>query len=410
MHAKGGKNEFATVILQAHRFEDLPRVHRIGDIIRVHRATLRLYKGTRQFNVPMYFNASWALFSGDKKSILEEMGQGDAEEKGADKEYSSFNHSGKKVELRKVERDALNKIKTWGKNYLSSNDGVTKDMYDSLNCKKKSDYDALVKILHVQEKDEYTNELKLRDASGTVAYCQTLKMKFPHLKSGDVARIRSCETDETASSRKVINLAHYSNIMTFVSYSKAANHIRSSVKDDKSVEKAALKGGMMMQPVVLTEVTGAGAKLPFTTLHDLFHNESDPEIANNTTFRTQFYVSKIEPGDVKEWCKSYDKKTKKSASFKGAKAAGGACYQVQFLCKDITTQYNANYYRILLYSHDGLGANFFGVNADNLYKNDGARKKLEEAAKNLTKFNSWVDAVVEKRNGYYCIKDTKMVL
>ncbi len=83
---------------------------------------------------------------------------------------------------------------------------------------------------------------------------------------------------------------------------------------------------------------------------------------------------------------------------------------MQFLVKDITTQYNANYYRILLYSHDGHGANFFGVGADNMYKNDASNKKLGEAAKNLTKFNAWVDAIVEKRNGYYCIKDTKMVL
>jgi len=27
---------------------------------------------------------------------------------------------------------------------------------------------------------------------------------------------------------------------------------------------------------------------------------------------------------------------------------------------------------------------------------------------NLTKFNVWVDAVVERRNGWYYIKDTKL--
>jgi hypothetical protein len=63
-----------------------------------------------------------------------------------------------------------------------------------------------------------------------------------------------------------------------------------------------------------------------------------------------------------------------------------------------------------LYTHDGLGANFFGVNADNLHKNDGARKKLEEIEGLLTKFNSWVDCIVERRNGYYFIKDTKITV
>lgn len=95
---------------------------------------------------------------------------------------------------------------------------------------------------------------------------------------------------------------------------------------------------------------------------------------------------------------------------KGGKG-GNAIYQVQFLVKDASTQVNNNTYRVLLYTHDGLGAQFFGgVAADNLHKNDGARKKLEEYSELLTKFNSWVDAVVEKRNGFYFIKDTKIVV
>ena len=41
-------------------------------------------------------------------------------------------------------------------------------------------------------------------------------------------------------------------------------------------------------------------------------------------------------------------------------------------------------------------------------QDDKARKKLEEYSSVLTKFNSWVDAVVERRNGFYFIKDTKI--
>ena len=36
---------YASVVIYANRFEDLPIVHRIGDIIRIHRANLRLYNG-----------------------------------------------------------------------------------------------------------------------------------------------------------------------------------------------------------------------------------------------------------------------------------------------------------------------------------------------------------------------------
>ena len=67
------------------------------------------------------------------------------------------------------------------------------------------------------------------------------------------------------------------------------------------------------------------------------------------------------------------------------------------------------YYRILLYTHEGMGANFFSQAATNLHSNSAAAKKVKEQAALLTKFNCFVDAVVEKKNGFFFIKDTKMV-
>lgn len=50
-HVKGmkgtGGDDYATVVLYAKEFKDLPIVSRIGDIIRVHRATLRLHNSQR---------------------------------------------------------------------------------------------------------------------------------------------------------------------------------------------------------------------------------------------------------------------------------------------------------------------------------------------------------------------------
>lgn len=63
------------------------------------------------------------------------------------------------------------------------------------------------------------------------------------------------------------------------------------------------------------------------SLQDLFHNvENDKDLQSRDTFRTQFYVTKIESADVKEWTKSYDKKTKKASSFKGAKGGANAIW------------------------------------------------------------------------------------
>lgn len=70
---------------------------------------------------------------------------------------------------------------------------------------EKGDFDVVAKILHIHEMDEYTNELKIRDASGETFYTLALKLKFPHLRAGDVIRIRSATYDET-SAKRVINL------------------------------------------------------------------------------------------------------------------------------------------------------------------------------------------------------------
>lgn len=70
---------------------------------------------------------------------------------------------------------------------------------------------------------------------------------------------------------------------------------------------------------------------------------------------------------------------------------------------------NANQYRILNYSHEGLGAAFFGKASD-LHSDAKARARFEGQCAQLTKFNVWVDAVVELRGGWYYIKDTKLRL
>lgn len=387
----GDASDFATLVLYAKRFEDLPIITRLGDIIRVHRATLRLYNGQRQFNANIFYSSSWALFSQD----------------GAD--HKALGHSGKHYSFEKSESAVLANTRKWAQGYFGQYNVISGDMHVQLAkaSAQKGDFDVVAKVSQVFELDEYTNELRLRDASSGAQSWNVLalKLKFPNVHAGDVVRIRSVTYDETSTQKKVLLLSHYSNIMTFPAGSKFAKEIKAKVADEK-VDKASVNG---VSASVLTEVDKKHAGLAVSSLQDLFHNvEGDKDLQARDTFRAQFYVTKIESGDVKEWTKAYDKKSKKVSSFKGAKGNAGAIYQVQFLVKDVSTQFNNNTYRVLLYTHDGLGANFFNTPADNLYTNDKARKKLEEYSGLLTKFNSWVDAVVERRNGFYFIKDTKI--
>jgi len=154
---------------------------------------------------------------------------------------------------------------------------------------------------------------------------------------------------------------------------------------------------------VLTEVDKKHQHLTNTSLHDLFHS---PDNTTNT-FRTCFYVTRVEPSKVEDSVRTYDKKTKKSSACK-AKCTD-CIYQVQFLCKDVSTQFNNNVYRVLLYTHEGLGATFFQQKPTCLAGNASATSKVRDSFDLLTRFNSWVDCVVERRNGFYFIKDTKMI-
>lgn len=393
--ASGKKDSWAQLVLYARKFEDLPIVQRIGDVIRVNRSILRLHNGRKQFNASIYFNSSWALFSADKR-----------DPEGNDRgEVEPFGHNGKKFSFEKHEKETLNRVRKFAQSHFASNNVLSSDMHVALSkaSSQKNDFDVLAKVLQIFEKDEFTNELKIRDGSNKTWYVLALKLKFPHLAVNDVVRIRSAIYDET-SRKNVLNLSHYSNILTFVSNSKLAKEIRNKVSDDRKADQAALKDTVSMHPVMLSEVDKKHANLPVTPLKDLFSNDAD--IARQTTFRTHFCVSKIEPASVQEYCRSYDKKANKTSSAKGSKG-GNYIYQVQFLVKGGSS--SNNHYRVLLYTHDGLGKEFFGVNATNLHSSAKDSKALEGHSANLTKFNSWVDAVVERRNGYYFIKDTKLI-
>lgn len=391
LHQKGA---YASVVIYATRFEDLPIVHRLGDIIRIHSANMRKYNDKRQFNVNMYYKSSWALYSTDKTSPLGQAVHGDA----------PYAFSGKRSTLERQDVAIQQTLKKWATTLFSSTNVIQDSNITPLKnaAKETSDFDVVAKVLQVFELDDYTNELKIRDASGETFYVLALKLKFPHIRQGSVIRIRSATFDETTQNKKVLILQHYSNIMTFINSSKLAASV-SKVADEKKTEQASLKNKVSMTPVVLTEVDKKHQHMQTTSLSDLFHN---PE--SGTTFRTCFYVTKVEPGNVAECVKSYDKKSKKVQSAKGAKG-GDLIYQVQFLVKDVSTQFNNNVYRVLLYTHEGLGANFFPQKPANLHSDSGAAKKVKDSIDLLTRFNSWVDCVVERRNGYYFIKDTKMI-
>jgi hypothetical protein len=383
--------EFASVVIYAKRFENLPIVHRLGDIIRLHRASLRMYKGHRQFNVTTHWHGSWALFSTDPKNALGQAAGNDA----------PVSFSGQRSTFEKHEQGILSNLRKWASTYFSAGDAVIGDRTRALNKVKGStgDFDVNARITNIHELDEYTNELRLRDTTGSSWHTIALKLKFPHLSVGQAIRIRSATWDETSTSKNVLALSHYSNITTFIGSSKVAKGLSKVSEDDKE-NAAELAHDHPSHAITVSEVDAKHAGLHHTNLNELFHQNK-----TSGTFRTSFFVTHVDPSDHNEATKSWDKKNKKTGSAKGSKS--DLIWQVQLIVKDASTFNNANQYRILNYSHEGLGHNFFGKPAD-FHSDAKARAHFDAQVANLTKFNVWVDAVVELRNGWYYIKDTTL--
>ena len=302
--AKGG--DWASVVMYAKRFEDLPIVLRIGDIIRIHRASLRQYNGRRQFNLSMHWTSAWALFSTDKTPVT-----------GATSgDFVPVTHSGARPTIEKQDTTILTNLRKWANTFFGGNDVLTKDMWVQLKQARsqKADFDCVAKIVGIHEMDAYTNELKLRDASNSTWYTLALKLKFPHLRTGQVVRVRSATCDETSSGKQVLALSHYSNIMTMIGSSRLAGTV-GKVTDDWAADKAELAKDTPAVAVTVSEVGAKSSTLPHTSLETLFTSKT----LSGDTFRTRFCVTGCEPGDLKEATKVWDKKTKKTSSTKGGK-------------------------------------------------------------------------------------------
>lgn len=110
---------------------------------------------------------------------------------------------------------------------------------------------------------------------------------------------------------------HYSNIMTFISGSKAAKGL-ANVRH--AFNAAALKSsGASSTALVLSQVGNKYSDMAFTSLRDLFHRDNT---LSGTTFRVQLSVLAVQPGD---------------ASKMVVKKGGNSFWQVQLLCKDAST-------------------------------------------------------------------------
>lgn len=85
-----------------------------------------------------------------------------------------------------------------------------------------------------------------------------------------------------------------------------------------------------------------------------------------------------------------------------------AAYKIQFLVKDSSVALNDNLYKVYLYSHKGLGKEFFQKLEPSTVEGSNHYAKLKKYQATLMKFNVYVDAILEKVGGSFFIRDTEM--
>lgn len=136
------------------------------------------------------------------------------------------------------------------------------------------EFDLLVKVLKIFEKDEYNLELRIKDISNEMWFIVIPKLKFGPLKEGEIIRIRSVNLNIT-SKRNVISCKPSTNILRFTHKNAIVQEMKAKIEDETATDKMMLEdvNEVIMSPVIYTEITNPEyEKLPLFKLDDLFLN------------------------------------------------------------------------------------------------------------------------------------------
>lgn len=385
--AKGGKLTPVNVVFFAKTFEDLPIIQRVGDIVRVHRARFQHYNDVKQLNVNMYYRSSWCLFIGnDTEAPLEPKVEN---EDGTNNyfSYTPYNFSGKSFTQEAHETKILRDLKKWSKDYFAKNfvveTNIKKTDLDAA-VKDQKDFDLLAKITDIKDHDQYSNAVTFNDTTGQTWTANLFKRKFPHLKTNDVLRIKSCSAKED----NTLVLSAHSNILKFFSFSKIEKHLKSAISSKTHIKKC------------VTKLTNAAhAKMEITPLRKLFFNPKKSE----KLFRSHFCVLKVDSKAFDDYVEAWD--GKKWHAIKGKKTPSNAelRWNIKLIVTDYKNQEDDKAYMV----HLDDNSFFKNINPANLSK-PAEKKKAEKAFEALTNHKAnFVDAVLERDKKNYHIRHTQ---
>lgn len=152
---------------------------------------------------------------GEDKQMLDE--ERAAEEREERRRYRPYKFSGKTYTFdMNHEKAILDDLRNWSSNYFAKEYVITREMYKLLKDLKanpatgqesavsgsgsaSNEFDLLVKILKVIDKDEHTLELRIKDTSQKMWFMTVPRLKFHPsvLRQGEIVRVRCVELNLT---------------------------------------------------------------------------------------------------------------------------------------------------------------------------------------------------------------------
>lgn len=137
---------------------------------------------------------------------------------------------------------------------------------------ERNDFDLLVKVLKVIQKDDYNYQVRVKDISKD-AYTMTVSsLRYPILKEGDIIRIRSASVD-IESEDNILVLKNHSNILKFIPTAKIIKKMTEDIPEDSEKEKFLQDGGFPRNAVILSEVESKYKDLDISKIADIDFEE-----------------------------------------------------------------------------------------------------------------------------------------
>jgi len=169
---------------------------------------------------------------------------------------------------------------------------------------ENKEFDILVKVLKIFQKDDWNDELRIKDTSNQMWLICVQRNKFGVIKAGDIVRIRSVKVNHTTK-RNVLETTPQSNILKFTAKSGILREMRDSIPEETLEDKMMLDDAneILLEPIFYTEITSSKMnEQPLFRLDDLFLNYDDIpyELRLNNSFRVRFFALRIDPQDPRE--------------------------------------------------------------------------------------------------------------